>query len=148
MSLSDYQPERVEIKLKKGAFEVKALSLSDLASLIKTHIADLDSVFDIFAGQGKEGELTPDIAKNVATTLATDLPDLAAALIGHASVEEGEDLGKAIAGAKRLPAPLQMEALVTIGRLTFEEAGGVKKSLGVLTDLLGSLKKGKTETGQ
>ena len=139
MSLSDYQPERVEIKLKKSVFTVKALSLEALAGLIKHHLTDMDTVFDIFKGQGENGEITPEIAKNVALTLAKDLPDLAAALVASAT-EEGNTPDN-LAGAKRLPFPVTVDVLQKIGALTFEEVGGVKKALETLSGLLGLLKK-------
>lgn len=128
MPLAGYQPEHRTVALSNGnSFDVRGLSLNDVAVLIRTHFPDLDALFDLFEGvENMEAEQM----KGLALTLLTNAPGFVANVIALAAGE-----GDA-SDAERLPAPVQLQALFDIGELTFSEVGGVKKSLETITALL------------
>lgn len=127
--LADYNPERREIVLKGGSFHVTGLSLNVLAALLKTHLSEAGQIFELI-----EGKITLDQVDKagLAATLITEAPGLAANIIALAAGEPN-----AAAQAAQLPAPVQIEALEMIGDLTFNEVGGVKKTLETLLRLMG-----------
>lgn len=140
MSLLDYKPERVEVKFKGGSFFVKGLSLEDLSILIKTHLPDLDGILatvgGVIASSNAGGEIDGTASKSIAIKLAKDMPGLTANLIALAA---GEGNDKGVQLARSMSFPLQIDILMAVGRLTFEEAGGVKKFMETLASLLGLL---------
>lgn len=145
MALSDYQPERREVVLNgKPLFTVEGLSFDGLEKLIRTHIADMEGIFDLILVGDKPSDTLNASLASMALALVTKAPGLTANIIAIASGEEVTD--KLIATARRLPFPLQVEALVTIGQLTFEENGGVKKSVESLFSLLSRLRAAGTPT--
>lgn len=135
MALSDYTPECRQVMYQgKPLFTVEGLSLETLAVLVKTHLPDLEAVFDIVLKGEKDTETFTDQLSRVSTGLALSAPGLVANIIAVSSGEElTEDL---IRVAGRLPFPVQVQALMDIGALTFDEAGGVKKSIESLMILL------------
>lgn len=139
MALSDYIPECRPVSIKgKVLFKVEGLSLDTLAVLVKTHLPDLEGVFDIVLKGERENESFRDQLFRISSGLAVKAPGLVANIIAIASTEElTEDL---IRTAGRLPFPVQVHALTEIGSLTFEEAGGVKKSIESLMILLARLR--------
>lgn len=133
MALLDYRPETAEIKFKNGSFRVRGLSLEDVSTLIRTHLPDMEMLFDLY-----QGSTTDVFAKGNADrfilTLAKDAPALVANFISLASGEEGS-----ADAARSLSLPLQVTALSEIGRLTFEDAGGPKNFFAALMNLLGGV---------
>jgi hypothetical protein len=128
MSLAGYQPETRSVPIGKGnSFEVKGLSLTDMAVLIREHFPDLDAIFDLF--QNFES-LTPEAFQPLAVSIVSQTPGFAANVIALAAGE-----GDA-SDAMKLPGPIQIMALHEIGELTFTEVGGVKKALGIVATLL------------
>lgn len=138
MGLAGYQPEVREFPLQGGrhTFSVRGLSLSDLAVLIRTHLPDLEGLFEVFQ---KGGGLDDVDVLSLATSLAAEAPGFTANVIALAAGEVD-----ATNSAAALPFPVQVEALVAIGDLTFKEVGGVKKSLEMVTTLL--MKTGMNKT--
>lgn len=103
----------------------------DIATLVHTHMPDLDAVFDLFSGievQSAE-QLQP-----LLTVIVSQAPGLAANVIALAAGE-----GDATDAAK-LPAPLQVKVLMEIGTLTFAEVGGVGKAWETVAGLLKTMK--------
>lgn len=135
MALVDYKPESREIKFKGGSFAVEGLSLSKIAILISRNLDDMEKLFGLTEGvlAGKTQFTEADLGE-VAKILAVEMPVFVAQIIAHAS---GDDSPEAVKAAIRLPAPLQIEALIAIGDLTFSEVGGVKKFFDSITTLLG-----------
>lgn len=123
MSLSAFQPKREAISVSnqnEPLFHVRALGLTDVASVIESHLHDLDALFmristggDVFA---------PGVGDNIMLMLVKDAPEIAAHIISLAADEP-----EAIEQARRLPAPVQLEALVKTFNLTFTDYGGPKK---------------------
>lgn len=132
MPLAGYQPERRKIVLAgDNHFFVRGLSLTDLAVLIREHMPDMDAVFELFQSLDtlKPEELTPLIL-----SVTSQAPGLAANVIALAAGE-----GDA-SDAERLPAPVQVQAILEIAHLTFTEVGGVGKAMEMIADLLKTTK--------
>lgn len=128
MPLAGYQPESRVVQLSGGnSFSVRGLSLNDFAVLIRTHLPDLEGVFDLF--QNVE-TLTAERLEPLAVSVISQAPGFSANVIALAAGE-----GDA-SDAERLPFPVQVKALLDIGELTFSEVGGVKKSLEMIAALL------------
>lgn len=129
MPLAGYQPETRDVPLHGGnSFAVRGMSFTDIASLMRTHFPDLEALSDLFA-HGFENIDRGEFEK-LALVLITQAPGFVANVIAMAAGE-----GDA-SDAEKLPAPIQVRALLDIGELTFEEVGGVKKGLETIAALL------------
>lgn len=129
MPLAGYQPEQRTIELARGnSFQVKGLSLNDIAVLIREHFPDLDAIA-VLIDHGIE-QVSRDQVQSFATMLVSQAPGLVANMISLAAGE-----GDA-SDAEKLPAPVQVRALVEIGELTFAEVGGIKKGWEMIATLL------------
>lgn len=139
MAISDFTPERREIQYRgKPLFVVEGLSLDTLAVLVRTHMPDFEGVFDILAQQGTEGNFMDQVGP-IAIGIASQAPGLAANII--AACQKDEPLTEALVSAtRRLPLPLQIEALCQIASLTFEEAGDIKKSMESLLVMMAKMR--------
>jgi hypothetical protein len=145
MALSDFTPESRPVVVNgKALFNVAGLSLDSLAVLVRTHMPDLEAIFDMVMVEGLPDEGWGEHLARISTGLASQAPGLVANIIVTAQVDEpvSEQL---IGIARRLPFPVQVEALTNIGALTFDEAGGVKKAVESLLVMLSSLR-GKVPT--
>lgn len=126
MSLRTFTPPSAEIMHgDKPAFTVRGLSLADLSHMMRSHMPDIQVVvgmWQTFQAAGPDGDINP-----LLTVLAADAPILAAHIIAcGAGDPEAHEF------AKQLPIPLQIEALSQIFRLTFEEYGGLEKTVAAL----------------
>lgn len=129
MSLADYKPETLPVQLgREQSMEVQGLSLEHLAVLLREHMPDLDAVFDLFDGVEN---MPQGAGQQLAMTLISQAPGLVANVIALAA-NQPEHAEK----AAMLPAPVQIDALMKIGELTFTEVGGVKKFLEHIAALL------------
>lgn len=139
MALSDYTPESREVIVKgKALFSVEGLSLGGLEQLVRTHMPDLESVFDIIILGEKPGQTLTASLVAIATGIVSRAPGLASNIIAVACTEPTTE--ELVKQARRLPFPVQVDALIKIGELTFEENGGVKKSLESLVTLLARMR--------
>lgn len=147
MTLADIEVPTEEIRVGKGTFKVRGISFLDLSILISDNRADLDRVVDSFAGLKNDVDPNEFLLK-----LVREMPSLVAKVIAYAADEPSAD-----AKVLKFPVPVQLEAAKAIARLTFEEAGGVKKFVeqlasllgdvsNVIPDLLGSTSSGATAT--
>lgn len=128
MGLNNYTPERHEFVLKGGSFHVRGLSLEDVSRLVNHHLPDLEALFDLFSS----GQLDSDSnLRPLVMSLVREAPGLAANLIALASDEP--DSAKQ---AATLPAPVQIDAILKIGDMTFSEVGGIKKGMEGIAALL------------
>lgn len=114
-------------KQRENFFTVRALILDDISYLINHHLGDLVKVFEIYSGQ-KRGNASTAVTQ-MATIVARDLPSLAAEIISVASDEIDP---KAKLAARKLSAVTQINALLTITKLSSEEAGGLKNLLALV----------------
>lgn len=135
MSLSQFTPETINITAGRGAhklsFDVRGLSFTDLSSLIRLHYTDLEALFTIYEQEAATGGINSTSIARYATGLIKDAPGLVSHVIALAA-DEPEMAGV----ASRLPLLAQVDALRAIGKLTFEEVGGLKKLIEMVTDLV------------
>lgn len=134
MSLAAFQPEKIEIKHRKVTFEVRGLSMTDLSSLVRTHYTDLEALFTIYENEAVTGGVNAMSIARYGTSLIKDAPGLVGHIIALAADEP-----EMVDNAMRLPMLVQIDALKAIGKLTFEEVGGVKKLIAELSNLVGQM---------
>ena len=135
MSLADFQPERITVKSKNFSMAVRGLSLIDCSALLRTHMSDLESLFEMYEQEAQGLSFGNVAVARYATRLISDAPGLVAHIIALAC-DEPEQLDN----ARRLPMIVQINALKAIGTLTFEEVGGVKKLIEELSGLVNQVR--------
>lgn len=128
MSLASYQPPSRKVPLGDTTLRLEGLSLEHFAILVREHLPDLDALAELFAGGSVQS--TQDFQK-VALAIVTQAPGFAANVIALSAGEPDQ-----AENAMRIPAPTQIDMLVTIGDLTFTEVGGVKKAVETVAALL------------
>lgn len=135
MSLADFQPETLTVKYKGNELTVRGLSIIDISSILKVHMHDLETLFDMYE-QESQGLTFGNVAlAKYATRLISDAPGLVAHIIALACDEPAM-----VNKAERLPMIVQIEAIKKIGTLTFEEVGGVKKLIEEMGNLVGQFR--------
>lgn len=143
MSLSDYFPAKEVVAFQGGQFEVRGLTLDDLAILLRDHLTDLDAVISIIGSDIKHETGVALMAQH-GVKLIREAPGVAAMAIAIACDEPD-----AVDNARKLTMPVQLRALEAIYRLSFDEEDGPKKVLSGLMSLLSgtaNLKKTDTRT--
>jgi hypothetical protein len=128
------------IKISKDAsISVRGLALYDISNLIRLRSAEIEAFFNRYMSEASHAHENgdPKYAKTAATKLSGDLlisaPDLAADIIAFASDEP-----QLAYAARRLPFPIQIEALEAISELTFIEEDSLKKALTVIIKFMGA----------
>lgn len=129
MALSDLEIQTREFTVRGTSITLRGLCFSDLAYLIHEHRDDLDRVIN----RAKDQAETSTGDQQMVMELLQEVPDLAAKVIACAADEPGM-----APKARALPFPVQLDMLMALGELTFEEAGGVKKFLADVVKLLQS----------
>lgn len=120
------------VEFPGGDITVRGLNLADILTIIQNHRAPLDALFKAIGEKAKLPKGTPgsefelDELGIQLMPLISQAPDAAAQIIACAADEPGPD-GLRI--AKRLPLPVQVDALEKILALTFQTIGGPKKLL-------------------
>lgn len=138
MALKDIVIAQRTIKFKEGAFTVEGLSFEHLTRILLDNESDVRKAFALFEKHaGQNADRGPSGMQAFGMALATNLPDLVAALIAQAAGEP-----EMTSTVKKLPGPTQLEALIAVAELTFEDADAVKKFLENLYVAI----KGTTET--
>jgi hypothetical protein len=123
MSLSQVVIETRNIKFKGGEFSLSGLTFNELTGILLRDGDEVSAAYKLFEKHaGPNVENGEEGMQKFGLALVNLLPDLTAKLIA-ASCGEPE----AWAVARKLPAPIQTEALVAIAQLTFEEPAAVKK---------------------
>lgn len=119
MSLANYKPETTTVDLpgRGGSLTVRGLSFQDLTALIRDHRETIEKLFKDYSDEDSN-------AQNLLTKLLTNSPEFCAQVIALAC-----DAPEAVNNARMLPITAQLDALIAVGKMTFEEAGGVKKFL-------------------
>jgi hypothetical protein len=129
--LADFEFDRRELNFKGGSFFLEGLSLESFAVLIRTHLKDLEGIFDLF--KNHKGDLKDEDVQNLIVAAIEETPGFVANVIALAAREP-----TAAPQAIRLPFPIQVEALNIILELTFDEVGGIKKFMPSLVRLIGA----------
>jgi hypothetical protein len=120
--LKDYIAVKRIVVFEGGSFEVRGVSLPDVAAMIVNHREAVDKIATIVRVQDQLNldDLTAVI--EIIIDVIKESPYLAADLICSCADEPD-----AYASAFRLPLTVQIEALRTIGELTFADAAALKK---------------------
>lgn len=129
MGLQNYIPERHQISIGgENTMSIRGLALSDISTLINAHLPDIEALFDLFFSGN---HVHTDDMRPLVMGIVKDAPGFAANLIAVAADER-----EAAQQAEMLPFPIQVNAILKIGDLTFKEVGGVKKGMEGLAALL------------
>ena len=138
MGLTNYKPVRHEIVLQDNEpLSIRGLSLEDISALVQHHLPDIEALFELFE---RTGSLNDDEGfRNIVLAAVNEAPGFVANLIAMAADEPD-----AAQNAQQLPGPVQVQALLMIGDLTFKDVGGIKKGMGDIAALLSRLKVEKT----
>lgn len=137
MALSDLVLPTHDVVVGSGKFSVRGVAASDLAWLMQHHDKELEYLIDAAKRLDDQALDDKDAVTGFLRAIVKNLPELAAAIIACASDDRTEG---AVSKAKQLPLPVQLDALLAVGRLTFEAYGGVKKFADDLKHLVGSAK--------
>ncbi len=140
MSLRDYVIATRTVALHgDNKLSIRALGFDDIQHLLINRHGLIDSALKLFGDSGFDAERAneQEVRSFAAKMLAT-LPELVAELIAIAADEP--DLADK---AKRLPAPVQLEALMAAYQLTFTEPDSVKNFFDHLADLISSIPRPK-----
>lgn len=130
MSLANFTPATDVVLFRgKPLTTVRGLSLDDIAILMRENLSDLDQLLKLYAET--DDRIAVAATAQFAISVAKEMPQLVARTICLASDEpDAED------NARRLPIPTQIDALMKIIKLTFEDAGGAKKFFESLMQLV------------
>jgi hypothetical protein len=125
--LSSIVIPRHTVEAGVGTFAVRGLTFADLSRLVADHRAEIEEATEIVTASG-------DDMGAIAAAIAGKLPRLASAVIACAADEP--DMAST---AALLPIPVQLDALVAVGRLTFADEGALPKFLANLQSLTAGL---------
>lgn len=113
--------EEEALKKCERSFNVRGLSLMDIDHLLKHHLGDLTKAVELYHERQTNGRMGKATLADFAMILGRDLPLLMVEIISIAADEENQRDKIA-----KLPAVIQLNALLIIAKLTTEEAGGLK----------------------
>lgn len=111
------------------ALELRGLNLLDLTELFKVHLPDLGALATLIDENGGASMGQADMMKT-ATALVKEAPGLVASVICRAADDETW-----LYSAGKLPFMTQIQAVTIVARLTFEEVGGIKKTMAALKQM-------------
>src|SRR5690606_18560006 len=109
MTLAAYKPETIDVKGKNYELTLRGLGMTDIASMMRTHLTDLEHVFELYEKHG-ESEMNTVALGRFALALIKDAPGLVAHAIALASDEPEH-----VDSAAKLPFMAQVSALKAIG---------------------------------
>lgn len=141
MSLADFKIFTETVSFKGGSVTVRGLALDDITVLLHNKLADLDDLMALY-GDHVDDRVAITATAQYAIGLVRRSPDLVATIISLAADEPELE-----AKARRLPMPTQVKLIERIVELTFVEAGGVKKFIESLMNLLTKVRPANVQTG-
>jgi len=117
--LSDYAPEKADIEYRgKVLCTVRGLNSTDVATLLRNHVADLRMLFTSWDATRK---LLPADDNDIEARVYSAIINAPATIVKTILIATGEtDLD----AASRLSMPLQMKIVLKVLELTFEDVGG------------------------
>jgi hypothetical protein len=137
MKLSDLVIPTKEIKLGGQSVEFRGLSFLDLEWLLTHGLDDdIDALFALFQS-GVDADGNPLSEEDLFGVVVSKFPQLVAAVLSMAADDDDDEPD--VAAAKRLPLGFQIEALEAVVTLTTEAAGGTKKLLDKVKDMIGGM---------
>lgn len=129
MSLLNFQIATKKVTFGGGALEFRGLSLNDVSALMGNHLAEIDTLFQMYEKEEQRDTAVQEAVK-FATTIVSKSPMIAAKMIALTSVDDDDSqLAAKVAVAERLPLPVQVECVRAVFEITFQESGGAKKFL-------------------
>jgi hypothetical protein len=150
MSLSLYTPLTEKVSLPRGiSFDIRGLNSTDFRLLIETNLESFDALatmLDSIIRASKDNNLDMNVFKSSVVDVAQAIPTLLPQIIAQAADGDASPYVDRLTAASRMPMPLQLDLITKIGRLTFEEVGGVKKFLEEFGALKQSLLPPKTSS--
>jgi hypothetical protein len=117
MSLKELLVPTETFQIGEGTLTVRGLGSSDLAYLIQKHQDKFDVLYQAFRKASEDNANMTDLT----VKLATSLPDLAASIVACGAGERGAE-----SHVEKLPFPVTIRILKVVGKLTFDEYGGIK----------------------
>lgn len=129
MALGDLVFPTTTINVGDSSFTVRGLTFADVTRMIDAHRQDLETLVN----RGMALSTGSQTSFEQWLPLIQTMPDLAAKIIACASDEP-----EAVEAARRLPLPVQLDALIAIGNLTFAQPGGLGKFIADLLSLVRS----------
>lgn len=127
--LADIQIETRKIVFRGGEFAVRGVTFATVARLVSVgQRAELERAIDQLGDLKDAGQ---EQLIGALAGIVTQLPKLAAMVIAEAADEPGE-----WEKVTKLPMPVQLEALLEVGKLTFDGADSVKNFVRGLFELM------------
>lgn len=134
MALRDYKPKTDVLHVGQERIEVRGLNTRDLSILFDAYRDDLVALHTLWSANTS----APTDFSRTSAVLVEAVRTLPALVSGVIAMACGEP--DATENAASLPFPVQLDAMVKIAALTFEESGGLGNffaSLGRLSNGLG-----------
>lgn len=140
MAIRDIKVQTHHVVYGEYSFDVRGISPDDIRTVLIMNRESLEMLSDLAEAQGINGieAITTERLLAVAEQALAEIPDLAAALI--AQCEDGGSISNYL-HVKRLPITVQMDALMKIASLTFNDATNFGVFLGNVMAAVKGLKK-------
>jgi hypothetical protein len=140
MSLRDYVIASKTIPLRgDNKLSIRGLGFDDIQHLLVNRHGLIGTALKLFGDTGIDADhADEEQVRSFASSLLMELPELVAEVIALAADEP--DLADK---AKRLPAPVQLDALLSVYELTFSEPDSVKNFFDRLSDLMSAVPRPK-----
>lgn len=138
MALKDIQIPKADVTVAGGSFAVRGLSTADIEFLVRQHGDELRKLFTDFMASQKnpEGQMSEIGIKGILLDVATRVPALIYSVLDLAA-EPADDEEKSI--LRRLPAPVQADALFKTVCLTLNVEGDLGKATETVVMALGGV---------
>lgn len=132
MSLKDFVIQTKTIKMRAGELTLNGLTFNELTALLLNDEEGVHQAYTLYEKYSRQdGSIDMANLKAFGMDLVKKFPDFVARLIAL-SCGELDQWPK----AARLPAPAQLEALIAVAQLTFEEPSAVKKFIEQLIEAM------------
>jgi len=132
--LKDYVATKRKVEFDGGNFEVRGISLPDVAAAVLNHREAVDRIATVIRLQDQLSMDDLGAVLEIVIDVIKESPYLAADLICSCA-EEPEEFSTAF----KLPLSVQVEALRAIGELTFTDANALKKLIADVSTLLSGI---------
>lgn len=134
MPIADFQQKRTTVEFDGGEMSVRALSITDIATIVEIHEDAVDAIQAKIA-RHEGAEFSAELAAGIVLEIIRESPGMVARLIAMAA-DEHDQVGTVL----KMPFTVQMEALKAIGILTFNDLAGAKKFYADVMDLIRGLR--------
>lgn len=137
MSLANLQLRTETVNYNDTDIVLHGLSANAIAGLILSQLSNIEEIFNIVeaAGVKKAEDLANVNVVEVGQRLLVQLPDFIAHVIAY-SAHEPEQWSKVM----HLPAPVQVDCLNKLAKLTFQDEAGFREFVGNVVAALRSAK--------